>query len=717
MGILSLLKGVKPSGENKWQASCPAHDDKVASLSVKVTEEGKWLLKCHAGCETAAVCAAIGLTFKDLFPPSPRTSASYDNFSAVVEAIERRTGAHFVKEWVYHWPDGSEALRVCRFEGPQGKTYRPVHQIGGEWREGDPQGKLPLYRLADLNGAVRVLVVEGEKCADRAKELGFTATTSAHGAQAPQKSDWTPLAKKEVAILPDNDPAGLLYAEKVAALVTEHGARVRLVRLPGLDESGDIADYQGDRESIERLIVETAPWVPPVVVEGPADSRTRLLTDIGNAARLVKRNALDLRYCAPWGKWLCWDGKRWAVDETKRPQELAQEIALSIVDEVKNADGVDEQKAIWKWYLASQRRERVNAMLDLAGCHLAVTPDRLDADPWLLNVENGTLDLRTGKLLPHSRDNLITKLAPVSFDPDAKCPLWRDFLERVMAQNENLTGYLRVLAGVCLTGDVRDQVLFIFYGQGANGKSVFLDTLLSLLGDYALTTPSELLTTRNGRDEHPTEVASLYGKRLAVAYETESGRTMRVQLVKQLTGNTRLSARFMRQDYFQFDRTHKLILATNNRPSIRESSLAVWRRIRLVPWTVTIPPKEQDQTLTTKLRAEWPGILSWALLGCLDWQEVGLESPPEVDSATSDYREEQDRIGEFIRERCELVAGTFTSYRLLYAEYLDWCKSQNDNYPLGRLEFTNSLVKIDGVEKTRATGGQRGFQGVVLSSK
>jgi putative DNA primase/helicase len=262
-------------------------------------------------------------------------------------------------------------------------------------------------------------------------------------------------------------------------------------------------------------------------------------------------------------------------------------------------------------------------------------------------------------------------LAPVAFDSAATCPLWLDFLNTVMDGNADLITYLQRVAGYCLTGDVSEQVLCFLHGSGANGKSTFLATLLALLGDYGMQAVSELLLLK-ANESHPTERADLFGKRLVATIETEEGKRMAEALMKQLTGCDKVRARKMRQDFFEFEPTHKILLAANHKPVVRGTDHGSWRRIKLVPFTVTIPDDERDKRLPAKLRAELPGILNWTLRGCLDWQKYGLGEPEEVRQATDAYRAEQDAVATFVAECCFAHPSAKATPAALYDAYTKW---------------------------------------------
>lgn len=441
----------------------------------------------------------------------------------------------------------------------------------------------------------------------------------------------------------------------------------------------------------------------------PHQQIAQLTTDVGNAARLVSAYGSDLRYCHATGHWYKWDTKRWRCDLQGGIMRCAKNVALGILDEAKRCED-DRRDRLLQWAMSSQKRDRINAMTALAQTDLAIATDDMDADPWLFNCLNGTIDLRTGQLRPHDPADYITKLAPVEYDPDAPCPLFESFLQRTFDGDHDLIAFVQRWHGHSLTGDVREQYLPIYHGEGNNGKSVLLDTLCGIMGDYACEAPPNLVTLRK-HDEHPTEIADLMGRRLVIASETEKDAELRVQLIKRLTGNARLKGRYMRQDYFEFARTHKMVLVTNNKPVIREDSEAVWRRLRLVPFRVVVPKHERDPKLLQKFRNEGPGILAWTVRGCLDWQREGLTEPVAVMHATEQYRGTASSLDEFISQRCELGAGLSCSSGDLLGAYEAWCTSSRRR-PLQARAFADALRDF-GCERDRI-GGDRAWLNIAL---
>jgi putative DNA primase/helicase len=403
------------------------------------------------------------------------------------------------------------------------------------------------------------------------------------------------------------------------------------------------------------------------------------LTDLGNAERLIANHGENLRYCHPWRTWLVWTGKRWAKDDTGWVHRLAKQTVRRIYREAAAATDEEGRKALAKHAARSESGARIKELVDLARSDVPVKPNELDTDPWLLNVANGTIDLRTGELRPHRREDLITRLIPVEYDPAAAAPAWKAFLEGVLL-TDRLRRFLQRAAGYSVVGDTRERVLLILHGSGRNGKSTLLEALHEALGNeegYAMKTPTEtLMEKRPG--VIPNDVARLKGARFVFASETQAGRKLAESLVKEITGNNTLTARFMRGEYFEFKPTHQVWLETNHKPVIQGTDHAIWDRIKLVPFEVRIPDAEIDQDLPDKLRAELPGILAWVVEGCLSWQREGLGEPEEVRAATEGYRVEMDVLAAFIEDRCVVATNAEAKATPLYNAYKEWAEFSSE---------------------------------------
>lgn len=411
------------------------------------------------------------------------------------------------------------------------------------------------------------------------------------------------------------------------------------------------------------------------------------LTDVGNARRLRTRHGQNLRYVPEWKRWLVWDGTRWSSDNRAQGQVerwavgTAEAIAY---DESKRARDADKQERLKKWSSSSQNRARVVAMMDSAkaGPGMAVSPSELDADPWLLPCANGTLELGpdgTPRLREHRREDMLTKLVPVDYDADATAPTWTAFLERVLPDPE-LRAFAQRVAGYTLTGSVREQKLFLLYGTGANGKSVFLDALGRVLGDYAATASSgTILNRRDG--QHTEDLARLAGARLVTSIEVEAEKRMTEALVKSVTGGDAITARFMRGNSFEFVPQFKLWLAVNHLPVVGSGDHGIWRRLVPVPFTVQIAEAEQNLNLTQELREEAEGILAWAVRGTKDYLERGLDEPASVTEAALTYRETMDDMGRFLDEATEKDPEGFVALSDLYAAAGMWWEAEGLRLP------------------------------------
>lgn len=433
-------------------------------------------------------------------------------------------------------------------------------------------------------------------------------------------------------------------------------------------------------------------------------------TDIANACRLADAHGQNIRFTEARG-WLVWDGQRWAADDSGiRVQGLAKETATHIVSE---ATGEDDSR-ILRHARRSQSRGGIEAMIHLVRSEPGILAplDAFDSDPWLLNVANGTLDLRAGTLRPHRREDHLTKLVPIVFDEMADCPQWIEFLDRVTGQIEELRAYLRRLAGYLLTGVTTEQTFHFLYGEGANGKSVFCEIIAQLLGEYAMIAQPQMIMARR-HSGVPNDIARLKGMRTVLMNETSQDSRFDEARLKDLTGTDSLTGRFLNREFFDFAPTHKLLLRGNHKPTIVGTDKGIWRRLHLVPFTVSIPEAEQDRHLLVKLWAELPGILSWAVVGCLEWQRVGLAPPSLITQAVDEYRQESDTLGRFIEERCERGLNAQIQVSAFFRQYRDYCQ-QLAEPSLSQRDLASEMERR-GYPRQR-TSRARLFQGLELKA-
>jgi putative DNA primase/helicase len=445
-----------------------------------------------------------------------------------------------------------------------------------------------------------------------------------------------------------------------------------------------------------------------------SESKSYQQTDMGNADRLIARYGQNMLHCKAFG-WLTWDGKRWVKDDINRVVTYAKRTVKKIFKEAADAEDDKRAKELGSWATRSQNVSRIMAMIKLAECEVPSRPNDFDNNKWLLNVKNGTLDLRTGKLHEHEQTDRITKIANVDFDPSAKCPTWLRFINDVMLGDEDLIEFIQRAVGYSLTGEVSEDVLIILHGQGGNGKSVFVSTIQALCGEYAKEAAPDLLIAK-GYNGHPTEIADLAGARVVFASETEEGKQLAENLVKKLTGGDKMKGRFMRQDFFEFDPTFTIWLMTNHKPIIKGTDEGIWRRIRLVPFLASFPKGDprRDEYLDEKLLDELPGILNWAVEGCFNWQMLGLNLPEAVKAYTEEYRVEMDIIAEYIEECCVTGENATMGVSKAYEEFRTW--SRGKTHTVQSLKAFSQRMNKDGYA-TRHTKKGNVFVGVGLKEE
>jgi putative DNA primase/helicase len=403
-------------------------------------------------------------------------------------------------------------------------------------------------------------------------------------------------------------------------------------------------------------------------------------TELGYARRLIAVYGDRLRYVAAWKRWLVWDGRRWQPDTVGQVHRWQKVIARRMMlDAEATIEDGPRKSAV---YLARRGESSAGVLgaLKLASTEpgVAVAPEDLDADPFLLNCHNGVLDLRTGHLGDHNPELLLTKLAGAAYLPDAQGPKFAKFLERIQP-TEDMRGYLARQLGHALEGRVVEHVVGIWFGAGANGTSTFINAVLEALGDYGDAADPQLLVARSF-DAHPTGTADLFGLRLAVLHETDAGRRLAEGTVKRLTGGDRLKARRMREDFWGFVPSHTFVMLTNHRPVVGGTDEGIWRRIKLVPWEVEIPPGEQDQDLGDRLALEADAILTWAVDGYRDWRGHGLADPDKVLAATGAYRADSDAIARFIDQRCITGPHFAVQSARLFAAWSKWCAEEGEEH-------------------------------------
>lgn len=671
--------------------------------------------------------------------PTSKPRKTYPNVTQAAQAANHE-GLPIETQHEYLSRAGDLLAIVLRLRDGKGeKTFRPIMQRpDGQWIAGTIEGPRPLYGLNTLDDAETVFIVEGEKTADALRSLGIVVVTWMSGAASWRKADWSPLANsptvKQIALLPDNDKPGRDAMDGVASILrgANSTAEIKIVEVAGIIKQGDKADaadlvasYPGDIETPRAEIlaaVDTAePWKPEVKpalvaassIDAPDITEISGQTDEANSRRLWLRNQGRFAWVHPWKIFVVYDGRRWTRDESMLMAAMGIETYHSLYDELKNIGQTaskESLRGIYSFIRKSGSAHGQADMLELVKSQpgIPVMPGEFNRDSMLFNVENGTIDLRTGKILAHCAADKITQIAPVVFDPAATCPHWRAFIELIFCGDAELIRYVKAAAGYSLTGSTEEHSLFFCYGKGSNGKSTFLNTLRDIHGDYGLAAAKDLLLT-NGNEQHPTAMADLFGRRWVNCIEADEGKRLCESTVKMLTGGDAIRARGMRENFYEFQPTHKIWLSANHKPTVRGDDDGIWRRIKLIPFAHKFTDEQKDTKFPDKLRAEWSGILNWMLEGLADWRANGLVTPSAVAVASTEYRAEQDRLADWIEDRCIVASGVKSKAKALYDDYLSWAGT-------GAMSSTAFGTKLaERYEKKRGNGIW--YSGIALAAR
>jgi putative DNA primase/helicase len=617
---------------------------------------------------------------------------------------DERGGLLFEVERVqYKKTDGTFALK----DGKPKKTFRqrrPDPGNPGQWIYNiDGVRRVP-YKLPKLTSALslceEIFIVEGERKVDVLLSWGIPATCNAMGAENWNRDHAEYLRGVDAVILSDNDEAGRTFRHKVGASLVGVAMAVRVLDLPDLPQKGDIVDWAkagGNKDKLLELVgTKAEPWAPdPSIKEDPSPG----FSDDYLALAFTERHASDLRYISPWSQWMCFDGKSWREDETLSTFDKARKVCRELSPKAgKKAKEVASAKTISAIERLAKSDRRI-----------AATIDQWDADPWLLNTPDGVIDLRTGELRAHLPDDYMTRITAVA--PGGYCPLWIKFIDRVTDHDQELAAFLQRMLGYALTGSTKEHGMFFLYGTGGNGKGVLLNTIASIIADYHTTAPIETFTAAQ-IERHPTELAALRGARIVTAVETKEGRGWDETKIKALTGGDKISARFMRQDFFEYIPQFKLIIAGNHKRSLRTVDEAIRRRFHLVPFTVTIPREERDPGLPEKLKAELPGILRWLIEGCLSWQRDGLDPPKAVREATDAYLEAEDIISAWLSERYDRDPDGWVTSAALFSNWQSYANQSGET--VGTQHQLAKRIEGHGLVGPTKFRGERGYWGVKL---
>ena len=747
--FLSLLNGVKPSGSS-FVARCPAHDDRQQSLSVSEGDDGRILVKCFAGCEIRDIVAAVGLKLNDLFasggdsrPWNTSPEKSGIQSSPVTPAItiaqlaaDKGLTVEFLSYYTTEIPFGVKII----YKNADGKlASRQRLRIalsakeGSRWTKGSASPLIyGVWRISRMSKeSDTLLLVEGESDAWTAwyHKIAALGVPGADMAGKLNKSHVEPFAK--ILVWKEPDKGGETFIKGMTSKLVELGyqGEVFIIQGPPGEDGQPVKDLNElHKNTLHSPGLFKEMWQAILAAAVPVDLSTvkvtagvngkdisphsyKDFTDEGNADRFVEAHGQDIRYCADWKKWIIWTGRRWEKDRTGEIYRRAASVSSFVLQEAADETDRDRQDALIDHAKKLRSRSKIKTMVETAESRVPAIPEQFDQDKWLFNVQNGTLNLKTGELQAHNRDDYAMKLSPVTYSPTAEAPVWDKFLCRVADNNSDLIAFLQRAVGYSLTGDVSEHCLFFLHGDGRNGKSVFIEALKYTLSDYAKTARPDVLMAKRQGDAIPNEIAALAGVRFVATSESESGKRFAEAMLKQATGGDTISARFLHAEFFEFEPQFKIFLASNHKPIIRGQDTAIWERIYLIPFTVYILPEERDKYLSEKLKTETTGILRWAVEGCLAWQRDGLNPPDIVRAATEEYKSEMDVLGDFLADRCIIQGNAIVSNSKLWSAYMEWCKDNGEKYPVSRRDFKMNLERRKIFQKK---SGIRFWQGIGL---
>ncbi|AYN58520.1 DNA primase [Arthrobacter phage Liebe] len=777
--LLARLDDVEETPDG-YLVHCPAHADSKQSLRLAVSDAGKVVVKCRAGCATPDVVKALGLTMRDLATMTPgdvptekrATSQDVAASPADVAALAVRLDGYFSRYWDDPGAEAAQAYARDRFgiddaaAGRLGLGF--ADDLGGgprlvvPFRDRDGVARGFQARALDPEAAVRwlgpkspdgaswakvgffpgsagfdeVLITEGPGDAlTSAAALGFD-TVGIRGAglvsnPAVIEAVASMVAGRDVVIAGDGDPAGRRFTALLAEALVGRDVRVKVLDLPdGLDLSDWRArDPRRFYAEAVRAIAEAVPVKSRAAALLAWDEERYSLSDLGGARYLrdyIESIGSGVRYSEEAGFFLL-DGGVWRKDERQGVRTHAQAVAdlvrnLAREASIAAAGGEDEG--------VSAREKKRAARLNKYAAHVQTSRgidsllrelqavqgvpasiEDFDKHPDLMACRNGVVDLRTGELRPHDPALLLTRRVDLDYDPAARAPRWEQFLDEVFPAFPDLPAYIQRLVGYGITGHTTEQCFAVLWGTGANGKSVFTDTLTEVFRELTVTTPFSTFEDRAGGI--PNDIAALKGGRLVMAAEGEQGKPMSEAILKRVTGRDLISARFMRKEFFEFRPTFLLMLATNFKPNFKGQDEGLWRRVKLIPWERYFKPEERDHRLGDTLLAEGPGILAWAVRGAIAWRKGGLQDPPVIRDSTREYRETSDALYGFLpgvyvpdpagRVEAKTVFTAFQDYAD-EGNYLDLRKWSN--------RALYGALEERGFPRRRSTGGKFVIEGI-----
>lgn len=656
---------------------CPLHEDKKPSLSINIEDQ---VFKCH-GCGESGHLSELAKLM----------DVPYIGTEEVVET----------QEYHYHDINGKLLFTLTK--------WRNLFQETQYKRDVTGVSQFVMYNIIAVKDAIKkgkdIIWVEGEKDVETLRSHGIVATTTPNGASG--KLDITQeyfdiLSQASITLMGDADEPGQKYLRRVGDILLKHGILTKIITpdLMGfqISEKGgqDISDWVQIHRDLDQLLKKAKPYEP---AQDISDRDELILDDVGLAGKMAELYKHRVKNIGDSDKWFIYQNGKWELDNCEKIFTYYVKFRKYLEKLAQNSSdsrGEEIDKSIAKLRNLGKYGSLLKMLKKQPG--IAITPEVFDTHEHLINFNNGTYNTNNGKIYPHNSADMITKMIEIDYIPEAKSQKWLKFLNEIFLNDQELIKFVQTYLGYCLSGDTSEQKFCMFYGTGANGKSVLINVIQYVLGAYSFTTPASTIVRKQAANGATNDLARLAGSRFVVAQESGSGSMLDEERIKMMTGGDRISARFLFNEYFSFTPQFKLALVTNNKPEIMGSDYGIWRRVLVVPFLYTVPEEKQDKQLEKTLCLDAEAILAWLVEGCKRWKKEGLYIPDKVKLETKEYREQEDVVGQFISELITIKPGKRISSSELFRRYSSWIEMMGEK-PLSQKIFVQKMQEHKYVKK------------------
>lgn len=701
--ILVRFKDVSKCGSHSYMCKCSAHRDDKASLSIKDIGD-RILVYCHAGCDTQTVLQNVGLEIKDLFKENRTTHLNWQDKIKVWQ--DKKKGPLKLEELYPYYNDNNNIIYYkARYEQ---KEIRHFRVLNNEiiWKDVFQGVEKTLYNKSAIKTALEkgepIYYVEGEKDVHTLTALDLLVTT-AGGATAWRKEFAQYFKELEIIILQDNDEAGEKLSRQMIHDLIPYAKKIKVV-IPSNQLHGDVTDYLLEGHTKYELL--------EMINKEKEEKQTKTqplkqyrLDDTDNAQTMAEMYKETLCYAYDVNKWFIYNGVKWEEDRTDGVRILAnqmidrmQEDFLLLVNGIEDTKERSKQEKLYNNHLKSCRSNRgKTAILNETKHLLPTVSSNFNNRRELLNATNGTYDVREKQLYPHQPIHYLSQVTNVPVIAGAQAPTWERFMDEIFLGDKDLIRYVQKAIGYSLTGFTHEQCMFIGYGDGANGKGVFKDILSYILNDYVKCPQAETISQIRQGSEASPDIINLMDARLVVCVESNKGVRFNEALIKQLTGEDKVTARRLYCEPISFLPQFKLWLFTNHMPEVVGMDKGIWRRLKVIPFKLDLSEEKKDKYLKDKLMKEVEGILWWCIQGINLYLEEGLKEPEAIVELVCEMKEESDVLGRFLSECTIAKQGSKVQAKDLYVRYVEWCKVSNeapDNKTRFGLDMKKRLRKV-----------------------